>query len=547
MGACLGKKAAKPAPSAEAETSLPPDEGSHVPKEEDTEWHVGGKYQVLQGAQVKTIRNASSPDAFAIRPQDVVTLIHLEKPGSDVKRWACILPQNRDLGAGWLLLSDPSELLAKRRLKGSWEVPGRYIAKHSAVVRSGASLASDEIAEVKPGEEVLVVEIGASPSDGHKDEQVIRLRARVKTESDKIGWLSLENHTGTALFNSTNLLGQGVAEVHQHSLHAEANGLWNASVPPVHRSVHTDKAAGKETPWRAGGNYRTLEQLRLLSKPGLETQTYGVLEGQKLEAGSLVSVTEVRGMPCEHLGECPFVKVVVGDGPQKGYRGWLRCAASDGRDLVDTRDQLEHQQVVARIEQFERMASTKTNASKPVSAQASPQPEKAKVEKSMPPAQPAVAAGATVDQLPATWQPARETAPLPLSIREAAASEDQPAEDELEEDPPPGGCSGNEAGCGIFSCRVLPPGKSVHKAIPSPRKALAQSVPASWKPPAGQLESWVNSVYARYNPGKLLSVPDLLVKYKGKEPELVLQVSQKYRVTPPANWLCVAGDVARSP
>lgn len=510
--------------SAAAAASASPTSSPRAKEEVYLDWQVGGKYKVLQQATLWTLPRASSDKICDLFPSDLVSVIQIEKVSGTrgTLRWALVVAPQRELGSGWLLLDDASgkDILDKRRAVGSWDVPGRYHARHSAVLRTAPSLISKEISEVKPGDEVLVVKLGLNPKE---ESDPVRLRAQVKTHRNEVGWLSLENSSGTALLDTINLLSEDVVDVHKRSLHAELLGNWTQNTPSLKRSL-MDGTGG--IPWHAGGVYRVLEDIPLLEKPEAAGRNKDSLPG-----GTLVGVQEVATRPCDDLGHCPFVRVTVQEGRQEGKKGWLRCAAKDGHDLVDTRDQHEHHQVLAALSgpshnSVPASPKQKDNLANSVDlttiCQAVPQ------------------AHGQRQQLPSNGQ-ATNHAGLPLATHEIIA-EDKPM------DPEPGEQSGDDGlACGHCVCRVLPSDKS-HPTIwttsHEPVHPLPIAPPTLAVQPLSALdfEKWVNGVYASSDQTNAAEVQGLLDTYHGREPDLVWSLCRNYRAKPPKSWYRVASE-----
>merc|ERR1712224_743621 len=135
-----------------------------------------------------------------------------------------------------------------------------------------------------------------------------------------------------------NLLSPHAVDVHAQSLREEKEGKQPSF------KVKRSYSPGGAIPWKVGSSYRTLEELDLLQTPGERGGTEPVLPG-----GSVIHVLEVTTKECEDLGPCPFARVSVEEGSQKGSQGWLQCSAKDGHDLVDTRDQLEATKELKRV------------------------------------------------------------------------------------------------------------------------------------------------------------------------------------------------------
>lgn len=487
-----------------------------VQEEACLDWQTGGKYKVLQPTTLWTLPRAKSEKISDLFPEDLVSVIQVETVGGGPRgalRWVLVVPPQRELGAGWLLLDDASgtDPLDRQRSAGSWDVPGRYYARHSAVLRTSPSLISKEISEIKPGDEVLVVKLGVNPKE---EPDPVRLRAQVKTQRGEVGWLSLENSSGTALLDTINLLSKDVVDVHKRSLHAEMTATWTPNTPSIRRSLINGTGS---IPWHAGGVYRILEDIPLLERPEAAGRGKQVLPG-----GTLVGVEEVGDRPCDDLGHCPFVRVTVQDGCLAGKKGWLRCAANDGHDLVDIRDQHEHHRVLDEITAVlgphNSVPASPNNLANSLNlttiCQAVPQ--------------------AHDHQLPTN------PVGLPLATHEICA-EDRPMGLDPEEQ------FDDAMACGHCVCRVLPAHKS-HPTIWTTDHDSSHPLPVA--PPSlevqpvssADFERWVNSVHASSERTDAAQVPDLLAKYRGEEPDLVRSLCRRYKVRPPKSWYRVASE-----
>lgn len=501
------------------------DSGSAQPEEAFQDWQIGGKYKVLQSTTLWTLPKILSNRVCDLFSQDLVSVIQIETVSdgaSRSSRWALVVPPQRELGAGWMLLDGAlgKAPLAKRRSAGSWDVPGRYHARHYALLRASPSLSSKEIAEIKPGEEVLVVKLGLNPSEEHEP---VRVRAQVKTERGDIGWLSLENSSGTALLDATNLLSTHAVDVHARSLHAELHGTWTPATPSIRRSWKTSIG---DFPWEVGGVYRVLEEIPLEENAGVTRRNK-----RCLLASTLVEVQDLTSHPCDDLGSCPFAKVIVQEGEHEGKEGWLRCADKDGRDLIDIRDQHEHYRVLNEI------------SAKPNSPQSSPVKPKgrrsgpANADNLLTICQSAAKTG--VNELPSSWL-ATDVGGSPLATYELGGEEDRPI------DPDPSEQIDDGLTCGHCVCRVLPSDThhptvwTAHKT-PHPLPVAASTLkvqPLS----TSDFERWVHGVFASFDPSNAEQVPELLSKYQGAEPDLVRSLCRRYKVRPPQAWHRVASE-----
>lgn len=310
------------------------------PELPEKEWTVGGRYRANRaGFALWSASELSGTKVGELGLQDVVLLLNIaDKPGSSPR--GLVLPPN-GRAPGWLALeAGPSKgwPLVRRRVHGSWDIKARYSVKNPATLREGPSITSEEVTEVEPGDEVLVLELGHNNPD--QDGGKVRLRALVSTSAGAIGWMSPETASGDHLLEPVNLLSPKVVEIHQKSLSRSSNSLLGGDSPSGPRRSCT----GGLVPWEVGGKYRVLEKLVVRERPDLNSR-----ELAKITPGSLVTFSDVQKSLCDSLGMCPVAFVTVDEGPEKGRKGWVRCAATDGRDLIDTRDQLEYEKVLHKM------------------------------------------------------------------------------------------------------------------------------------------------------------------------------------------------------
>jgi len=327
---------------------------------EESEFKVGGRYKVQRTVPLfKTLDLVQQRGV--LQPKEEVLLIAVEMRAC--KEVGLIVPSgdrlDEGLKPGWIVLQDPTSenaSLVRRRLEGSWEMKARYSVKNPATVRQEPSLSSKEVGEVEPGQEVVVLEL--SMLEG-TDECAARLRALVScSETGVLGWISPETGEGDRLLDPVNLLGMEVVNLHRKSLaagnsspgRATLRGSVRASVrgapllPGAGEAVGGPRRScipGSTIPWEVGGKYRVLERLVVREKPELTSREVG-----KISPGALATITDIHNAECAYLGWCPCAFVTVDEGPEEGTRGWVRCAAKDGHDLMDTRDQLESEKIL---------------------------------------------------------------------------------------------------------------------------------------------------------------------------------------------------------
>jgi len=247
---------------------------------------------------------------------------------------------------GWMVLDGP---LMPGKLEDSWELNARYCVQSAATIRQERALTSEWVDELEPGDEVITLELGFNREEG--EAQRPRLRMKVSSNKGSVGWMSPETASGYKLLCPVNLLSSKVVEVHRKSLVGGRPSLLGdcnsptggGAISPGQRcSFRQD---GK-VPWEVNAQYRILERTSVRERLQATSR-----ELFKLPAGCVVSVGEVQVAECGQFGLCPCALVTVADGPEAGRQGWIRCMGKDGRDQVDTRDQLEAEKVRARLEE----------------------------------------------------------------------------------------------------------------------------------------------------------------------------------------------------
>lgn len=371
-----GQSAASPS---ESSTSRRPSTLARIRKSlgaeeeiEDSEWRVGGRYKVRSAVLVRAGSELCSEQVGELKPKEVVLLLAVEFQGCvEVGLVVPVRPKT----PGWIVLQDPANqitTLVRRRLAGSWEMKARYLVQNPATVRTDASLSSEHLHELSTGDEVLVLDLGlAEGNDGRP-----RLRALVSvTGTSLIGWISPETSAGDHLLDPVNLLGPEVVKLHRKSLSGGSptrrgtirliNGgstrssIRGSRVSGVFNSGNgaggprRSCMPGSTLPWEVGGQYRILEKLIVRERPDLSSIEIG-----RVTAGSIATITDIHYAECAYLGWCPCAFIAVEEGPHAGIRGWVRCAAKDGHDLIDTRDQLEFEKIRHRLRSSEQTGAS---------------------------------------------------------------------------------------------------------------------------------------------------------------------------------------------
>lgn len=324
---------------------------------EEGEWQVGGRYGLRRCARHVLLREGPAPqDSVTCEMGTGETVLLLQISGTPGwGRVAGLVVPAYPNTPGWITLEDPPRpsVVVRRRLKGSWEMRARYVVRHPATVRTNPELLSEQLCEVEPGEEVLALQLALCGTAPHRD---ARLRMQVSTQAKIIGWLSPETVRGDQLLYPVNLLGPEVVRLHRHSLSARRarvnaggtsdEGQWALleEITGGAAGARQSFQVGAEAPWIVGGRYRVLEHLPLREQPALSSAEIG-----RVAAGALVTVEEICHMECQQLRRCPCAFVRIEEGREAGCRGWLRCSARDGHDLVDTRNQNECDEILEKL------------------------------------------------------------------------------------------------------------------------------------------------------------------------------------------------------
>jgi len=248
---------------------------------------------------------------------------------------------------GWVVLDGP---LMPGKLEDSWELNARYCVQSAATLRQERALGSEWVDELEPGDEVITLELGFNHDEG--EPQRPRLRMRVSSSKGTVGWMSPETASGYKLLCPVNLLSPKVVDVHRKSVTGSRSSLMlgdGNAPPPATLGRRSSYRQGGQVPWEVNAQYRVLERTSVRER--LQSASRELF---KISAGCVVSVGEVQLADCGQFGLCPCAFVTVIDGSDAGRQGWIRCMGKDGRDQVDTRDQLEAEKVRARLEEQKR-------------------------------------------------------------------------------------------------------------------------------------------------------------------------------------------------
>lgn len=346
-------------------------------------WLVGSRYRLIREVTLTVNHDRPyRPDGPKLRKGTAVLLLELKQDSRFSARKNQSIPMGPLMGLvastgkggpwvfGWCALEGLDDHAGQGPVaqgvpeRGSWEVGGRYsIAGYSArrswlsaaccggvraaeapqrarrasvtgasaqqpaaVLRRGRELSSPGVCELGVAEEVLALEFAASFCEEGGEEDP-RLRARVRTDSGEVGWITVEM-PGEVILNPLNL----------YSVEAFKAGVLLSRGPVERRCVHDavgeGVTEGHGQAWQ-NGKYRVLLDAPLLddrsSRRGYAWR------------GSLVVVEEVQ---THQEGGHKRMRLRVraeGSEPARGEGGCWITWLGGRRPPLDIRDHLEHQ------------------------------------------------------------------------------------------------------------------------------------------------------------------------------------------------------------
>ncbi|CAK0797899.1 unnamed protein product [Prorocentrum cordatum] len=286
---------------------------------------------------------SSSATVVTFPPSKKVLLLAVsEAPVAAAERGADLAAFVADTAGGaWVAGWCPSEALGPRCRSGGWEAGARHRVTGNPRLRAGASLASEELGSLGPGEEVLLLEL-AMAQQAHSAEPL--LRARVRTDGGAFGWITVEMPGGPPLLDPLNL----------YSSEAMRSPVWCGRLPPVAVLPETPRLTlncayeGTAEGWEPDGQYRVLRTVTLRSTPAHDSALRSTLT-----AGAVVRVHEVRRVTTPsgctgghdgpirlHVSAVP----VAERGQQR--RGWISSERVSGQRLLDPRNLLEFDRAI---------------------------------------------------------------------------------------------------------------------------------------------------------------------------------------------------------
>jgi len=325
----------------------------------DDNWEVGGKYQIKSDSLQMWAGPENNEVVGELFRDDIVLLL----------RWVQVVGRPQ-LGfvlpaggvPGWVPLQDwysPGDgPVHKVKMPGSWTMGARYAVISEATVREDRMISSEWVAELVPGDEVLALEL--TINEGDDEDNKIRLRMKISTDSGTVGWISPQTARGEMLLHHVNLLGSEVVDIVRKSVAVtRSNSLmklssWKSTTSNTSEESSPQPGAkqrsytpGQTMPWDVNGQYRVLETTKLK-----ETHLLTSRDICRVPAGTLATIHRLELEPTDY---CPVALVTIqGDGYLNGCKGWIRCTSTEGHDIIDFRDQHQFIKVQARLAEGER-------------------------------------------------------------------------------------------------------------------------------------------------------------------------------------------------
>lgn len=314
---------------------------------EDTHWSVGGRYLVLQPLNLHARPDLDSDLVGRIKPRDTVLLLALqsipEEPDPNQPQVLLAYLANTkklDWVAGWTQIAGSSlyvPVLRLRRLKGSWEVGGRYVVNGNPILRSSIELESEHINEIKAEEEVLVLDLGLVIRSGEP-----RLRARVRTDAGFLGWLTIELPGGEPLLDPINLYSEDALKGRSNFFGGVFGGTARARNSSGRRVTLNGNRENTNEGYSVGGKYRLMSSAVVSEECDASSKILG-----ELRKGTMVLVNEVHIIPRESGA---MVTRMMVSSENISAVGWLSATGDNGERIVDARDHLEYQKLLGQLQ-----------------------------------------------------------------------------------------------------------------------------------------------------------------------------------------------------
>eukprot|EP00405_Crypthecodinium_cohnii_P033330 CAMPEP_0206527412 /NCGR_PEP_ID=MMETSP0325_2-20121206/1329_1 /ASSEMBLY_ACC=CAM_ASM_000347 /TAXON_ID=2866 /ORGANISM="Crypthecodinium cohnii, Strain Seligo" /LENGTH=728 /DNA_ID=CAMNT_0054022809 /DNA_START=116 /DNA_END=2303 /DNA_ORIENTATION=+ len=300
--------------------------------EEQEDWIAGSRYQALRDIPLFS-RQEPRSEACGTIPRGSVVLVMVLQPHEDELGEAVMAYIADTKIPGWTTISREGwsrPVLGFRRLTGSWELGGRYRVLESLVLRAGMELDSESLCELSKREEVLVLDMGLVLRDGQP-----RLRAKVRTDSGALGWLTMELPSGPPMLDSMNLL----------SVRAVKPGCFSKGASSRVARMRPRASVSHER----NEVFRAMSSAQLRHDVELNSSSLGTLK-----KGALATVQDLRRVQWHPNVEGTLrLKVVVGNSSSSTASppvvGWISAFDGTGEPILDFRDQLEYQKILTLL------------------------------------------------------------------------------------------------------------------------------------------------------------------------------------------------------
>mmetsp|Transcript_45085 Transcript_45085/g.104453 ORF Transcript_45085/g.104453 Transcript_45085/m.104453 type:complete len:484 (-) Transcript_45085:37-1488(-) len=326
------------------------------PRKEEASWTVGARYKALEPITLHARPDVTSEEVGNIQKRDTLLLLALQEVEdglllaylADTRNPRAAPPppppgharhsvgSSNGEASGWLAgwgairNAGGGECLDWTAGDSSWQVGGRYRVAGNVMLRSGVEIETEEVGWMHPGHEVLILDLGLLLRGGEP-----KLRARVHTREDKIGWITVERPGSFPLLHPSNLLTE------QAVLGGPLQRLCAALGCTCLAGALAHVPQGE---WRIGGEYR------LLTTAAVSDTAASTVHFTHIKRGTLVVVEDTVRVPWGQ-GTAAVVRLQVASAATDGspVRGWISATRPDGKVIVDKRDHCEYARVIQQV------------------------------------------------------------------------------------------------------------------------------------------------------------------------------------------------------
>jgi len=322
------------------------------PRREEASWTVGARYKALEPITLHVRPDLASEEVGEIMKRDELLLLALQEvdeglllayladtrnPRALAQRQSIQGGINNGHGSSWLAgwgairNASGGECLDWTAGAKSWQVGGRYRVAGNVVLRSGVEIETEEVRWLETAEEILILDLGLLLRGGEP-----KLRARVHTRDDKIGWITVERPGSFPLLHPSNLLTEKAVLGGPLQRVCAALGCTCLAGALAHVPYGED--------WRIGGEYR------LLTTAAVSESAASTVPFSHIKRGTLVVVEDKVSVPWGQ-GTAAVVRLQVAAAASDGTptQGWISATRPDGKVIVDKRDHCEYARVIQQV------------------------------------------------------------------------------------------------------------------------------------------------------------------------------------------------------